>query len=60
MRGGGSESFWVLKLAENTTNESIAETELAGLATQIFILVLAICLTEWYLRKIHIRDVKPY
>ena len=59
-KGGGTESFWVLKQAENASNKAIAESELVGLSTQIVVLIIAIFLTEWYLRQLRKQELKPY
>ncbi len=50
MQGNTEQSFWILKQQENLQVSLIAQTEIMGIVVQVLVLVVAIILTEWYLK----------
>lgn len=51
MSAGTYTSAWVFKYNEGTSAAQISKTDLAGIILQVFILVSAILLTEYFIRK---------
>jgi len=51
MKGGASESVWLLTLPENVSDAAIARAQTWGIITQVLVLVAAIICTEIYIRK---------
>lgn len=51
IKSGAYASIWVLEHEENAPAEAIALADTVGLATQILVLISALFLTEYYLRK---------
>lgn len=50
MQGNTEQSFWILKQQENLQVSLIAQTEIMGIVVQVLVLVVAIILTQWYLK----------
>jgi membrane protease YdiL (CAAX protease family) len=51
MHGNIEQSFWVLKQQENSTAQSIVHIETMGIVVQVLVLVVAVVLTEWYIKQ---------
>lgn len=51
MSAGTYTSIWILKYKEGTSAEQISKTDLVGIILQVFLLISAILLTEYFIRK---------
>ena len=51
LKSGSFESLWIMDHKEGISEELIAKTDTVGLATQLIVLVCAVVLTEYFIRK---------
>jgi hypothetical protein len=49
---GGYASIWIVKHKDGVSENEIAKTAAVEIGIQLFILILAILMTEFYVRKI--------
>ncbi len=52
LKTGDSEPIWLLHQSATASAASLSRTEMMGILSQVFVLVVAILFMEWYCRKI--------
>lgn len=55
LKAGNFESIWIMKHKEGLPEDLIAKTDTVGLVTQLIVLVCAVVLTEYFIRKLQTR-----